>query len=58
MNIAMFLHPGKRKCPKCGVIGAKAEEENMKFFKCPLCSTEFTDELILNQGDDIELGNN
>lgn len=58
MNIATILHPGKKKCPKCGVIGKKAEEEGLNFFRCPFCSTEFTDELVLNQGDDVELGNN
>ena len=57
MNVNL-IHAGKNKCPNCGVVGKNAKENEIKFLRCPLCSTEFTNELILNQGDDIHIGNN
>ncbi|MBW6451809.1 MAG: hypothetical protein K0B02_03710 [DPANN group archaeon] len=53
-----FLHIGKKKCPKCGVIGNKKKEGTLSFFECPRCNTEFTNEMILSDGDEMDLLNN
>ena len=46
-NLATFIHRGEKHCPKCGMIGNSKEKEEIKFFKCPGCETEFTKEMIL-----------
>ncbi len=58
LTLITFLHAGHTKCPKCGTIGNKKKDNNINFFECPLCNTEFTDEIILSEGSDIELSNN
>lgn len=58
MNYITFFYAGLKKCPKCGVIGDKKKEGKMEFFECPRCNTEFTNEMILTDGEDIDLINN
>ena len=58
VTLITFLHAGHTKCPRCGTIGDERNEKEIIFFECPLCSTEFTDEIILSEGSEIELTNN
>ncbi|MCK5593824.1 MAG: hypothetical protein KAI18_01135 [Candidatus Aenigmarchaeota archaeon] len=58
MTLITFLHAGHTKCPKCGTIGDARNEKKINYFECPLCNTEFTDEIILSEGVEIELTNN
>ncbi len=58
MSSITFMHTGLMKCPKCGTIGNSKKKDELKFFECPLCNTEFTDEVILTEGYEIELTNN
>ena len=58
MSYITFLHIGERKCPRCGVIGNLKKGGTLKFFEGPRCNTEFTNEMILNDGDEIDLINN
>ncbi len=58
LTLITFLHAGHKKCPKCGTFGNTRKEDDIRFYECPLCNTEFTDELILSEGIDVELTNN
>lgn len=58
MTLITFLHTGPTKCPRCGTIGNLRKEDDIQFFECPLCSTEFTDEIMLSEGCEVELMNN
>ncbi len=58
LTLITFLHAGHTKCPKCGTIGNPKKDKSISFFECPLCNTEFTDEIILSEGLEIELTNN
>lgn len=51
-----FLHFGENKCPKCGIIGNKKTEDDIKFFECPCCHMEFTNEIVLYPGEYVEEG--
>jgi len=43
------------RCPVCGTIGEKKVEkdagERIDYFRCPMCETEFTEEMILSFGE-------
>jgi len=45
-----FIHFGKDKCPHCGTIGNEVKEMEIRFLECPLCSTKFTNEIVLHKG--------
>ncbi len=53
-----FLHLGKEKCPKCGVIGNSKSVLGVDMLECPVCHSEFTEELLIIDGEDIAAGNN
>lgn len=53
----IFIHIGER-CPICGMIGDKAKVEGLSFFRCPRCETEFTKEMILSLGKEMEHSKN
>ena len=45
-----FIHFGKDKCPHCGTIGNEVKSKEFIFLECPLCSTKFTNEIVLHKG--------
>jgi DNA-directed RNA polymerase subunit RPC12/RpoP len=51
MGEITFLHLGKNKCPRCGSVGDKRDDENIRFYECPRCHTEFTSDIIINDGE-------
>lgn len=46
-----FMHFGRDKCPHCGTIGNKVENDGIAFLECPTCSTQYTNEIILRHGE-------
>lgn len=50
-NKISFMHFGKDKCPHCGTIGNEIKGGEITFFECPLCSTKFTNEIVLHKGE-------
>lgn len=53
-----FVHLGKRKCPNCGGIGEEKSVLGVDMMACPVCKTEFTEEVIIIDGDEVSIANN
>lgn len=45
------MHFGKDKCPHCGTIGNEKKLDEIAFFECPICNTQYTNELVLRHGE-------
>ncbi len=50
-NKITFIHFGRDKCPHCGSIGNEIKEKEFQILECPLCSTKFTNEIVLHKGN-------
>ncbi len=56
VDYGLFFH-GRGVCPCCGSLAVPVEEEGLIVFHCKRCEAKFTNEILLNEGIEIEHNN-